>query len=365
MKREASHVFNQHPIRAIMAVLLVGITMIFTACSSDDAATPTDQSYSGPGSKWDVTLKVDGTFAIDKYTDAADTTVDFGFTGTYTRLTTGFKKLTVGAVTGTGGPSVGDVAYGLEVPGFVFALKPAGGGDQVIPMVASGTCPSTDINANWVKVNMRDGLSDFVNTDTAGKFNYNATTGAATLPDRYKVGGGSLGSNTVGTGTCANGVMTIGNVEMYLTSNGGAAVNTDNSNSASAEFLFAFGQSAISDINSLDGTYAGLMIDESKSAGSHIEPIKIVCSAGTCTGQGYTDIETGAVINGGVSITLNSADSPATGFVTATVTEGSVTSPLICMFDKNAVGSGKTIGSCAGEGAGGSRAMFNVLFVSI
>jgi len=352
--------FSKHPLGNIMLVLLVGIAMIFSACSSDKAS---DKSYSGPGSKWDAVLRGDGSFSIDKYTNAADTTVDFGVTGTYTNLDTGFKKLTVEAVTGSGGPSVGDVAYGLEIPGFMFALKPAGGSDQVIPMVISGACPTTDVDANWVKVNTGDGVSDFANADLAGTFNFNATTSAATLPARYNVSGGGLGSNTVGSGTCANGIMTIGNVEMFLTSNGGASVNTDNTDPTQSEFIFAFGQKAITDVNSLDGTYAGLLIDESKAAGSVIEPVKIVCSAGTCTGQGYTNVETGTVSSGSVSITFGAPDSPSTGFITGTLTDGS-TSPLICMFDKNAVGSGKTIGNCAGQSTGGT-ALFNVLFVSI
>ncbi len=352
--------FNQHPIRDVITVLLVGITITFTACSSDNPAQ--DQSYSGPGSKWDTTLKADGTFTIDKYTNAADTTVDFGITGTYTTLTTGFKKLTVGAVTGTGGPTVGDIAYGLEVPGFMFALKPAGGGDQIIPMVMAGVCPTANIDANWVKVNM-GASTDFVNGDFAGTFNFDVATNAATLPDRYKISGGSIGANTVGTGTCANGIMTIGTVEMFLTSNGGAVVNTDNTTPANSEFIFAFGQKAISDLNSLDGTYAGLLIDENKSPGSVIEPVKIVCSAGTCTGQGYTNVETGVMSAGSVSITFNTPDNPTTGFITGTLTDGT-TSPLICMFDKDAVGSGKTIGNCAGQSTGGT-VLFNVLFVSI
>lgn len=261
---------------------------------------------------------------------------------------------------------MGDIAYGLEIPGFMFALKPAGGGDQVIPMVIAGTCPTANIDANWVKVNADDGLADFVNADLGGTFHFDVATGAATLPAKYKVGGGSAGTNqSVGTGTCADGIMTIGTVEMFLTGNGGAIVNTDNTTPANSEFIFAFGQKTISDLNSLDGTYAGLLIDESKAAGSVIEPVKVVCSAGVCTGQGYTDVETGTVAAGSVSITFNTSDSPATGFVTGTLTEGVSTSPLICMFDTNAVGSGKIIGNCAGEGAGSSGTLFNVLFVSI
>ena len=351
----------QHPIRDIMAILLVGIAVTFTACSSDDAPPPVDQSYSGPGSKWDVTLKADGTYTIDKYTNAADTTVDFAVTGTYTTLTSGFKKLTVGTVTGTGGPAVGDTAYAMEVPGFMLALKPAGNSSQLIPMVSTGTCPASDVILNWAKVNTGDGVTDFTTADLAGTFNYVAATGASTVTAAYSVDHTSKGTNALGAGTCANGLLTVSNVDIYLTSAGGAVVNTNNSNPADAEFIFGFGQKAISDISSLNGNYIGVRFRQFDNS---LEPVEVICTAGVCTGQGYTNIETGEKASGSVSITFDPVDSPATGLITATITESTKSGRLICMFDKNAAGSGKIIGNCAGYEPDDNTKFFNVLFVS-
>ncbi|MDH5445127.1 MAG: hypothetical protein OEY52_06180 [Gammaproteobacteria bacterium] len=355
----------RHIFRVTIGILLAGLVFTFAACSSDDAAKPsagTNQSYSGPGSKWDVALKADGTFSIDKYANAAATTADFSVTGTYTTLTSGFKKLTVGTVTGTGGPSKGDIAYALEVPGFMLALKPAGGGTQLIPMVASGTCPSSDMNLNWVKVNVGDGVSNFTTADLGGTFSYTAATGAAVLPAKYNISGGDAGTNvSVGNGTCNLGIMSIDPVEMYLTSAGGAVVNTDKTNSANSEFIFGFGQKAITDVASLNGNYVGIRF---KQNGNSLEPVDVSCTNGVCSGKGYTNIETGETMTGGVTLTLGTPDSPSTGFILGTVTENSQTGNFICMFDKNAAGSGKIIGNCAGTEAGDNTKWSNVLFVS-
>lgn len=355
--------FWKHPLRDTLLILLAGVAFTFAACSNGSGS---DKSYSGPGSKWDVTLKADGSFAIKKYANASATSEDFGVTGTHSSLTTGFKKLTVTGVTGSGGPSVGDIAYGLEVPGYVFILKPMGSGDQIIPMIVGGTCPSSNISANWVKVNMSSG-ADLTTSDVAGTFNFDFATSAATLPARYKLGGSDLGSNSVGSGTCANGIMTVGGTaEMYLTSNGGAIVNTDVANAANSEFIFGFAQAAIISTSTLDGDYAGLVFTDSAASGSKIEPVSMSCSSSVCTGYTLTDVEAGTTSASGVKLTLSTADTPSTGFVLGTIEQlsGGTTGNVVCMINKNAADSGKNIGSCVGQDPGDTTKLFNVLFVS-
>lgn len=355
--------FNNNLFRKLLIVLTLGLSITFTACSNSSSG---DKSYSGPGSKWDVTLRGDGTFEIKKYASASATTEDFGVTGNHTTLSTGFKKLTVTGVTGSGGPSVGDAAYGLEVSGYVFALKPLSG-DQLISMVVGGTCPTTDIDANWVKVNMGDGANLLTN-DVGGSFHFDFASGNATLPARYLLGGTDQGSNSVGAGSCADGIMTVGGTaEMYLTSSGGAIVNTDITDSANSEFIFGFAQKAITDVNSLDGDYAGLVFTDSSAVNSKVEPVSISCNAGVCTGNAYTNVETGATSTEGVILTLNGTpDHPGTGFILGDIDQisGGTTGNVVCMIDKNAANTGKTIGSCVGQDPGDTTKLFNVLFVS-
>ena len=351
----------KHPVRNIAVTLLTGLAIIIVACSNNGNTTP--KKYSGPGSKWDVTFNGDGTFGIDKYASASATTTDFTVTGTYTDLSTGFKKLTVGAVTGTGGPAVGDLAYGLEVPGYVFVLKPLSG-DQIIPMVISGACPEADFTDNWVLVNMPASAS-VASTDISGTFHYDYATATPSLPTKYTVAGTALGAGTIGTGSCSKGLMTIGDVEMYLTDSGGAIVHTNLSNPTESSFIFGFKQKAITDINSLDGNYAGLVFNESAASGDQVKPVKLTCSAGVCTGNQLSDVETGATTGTTVTLTLNTPDSPSSGLVLGTASAGSSTGNIICMVDKDAASSGRNIVSCAGQDPGNSAMMFNALFTSL
>ena len=355
--------FRHHLIRNTFITLILGITAMFTACSSD--SSPSDTTYNGPGSRYVTTFRSDGTFTLIQYPDASSTTADITVDGTYTTLSTGFKKLTVTSATGTGAPSAGDEAYGIEVPGYVFVLKPLGSGDQIIPMVTSGACPSADMTANWAVVNLDSGAT-VASADLGGTFNYDYATSTASVPAKFDVSGGSLGSNTIGTGSCSDGIMTIGNVDMYLTDSGGAIVNTDTSDPNNATYIFAFAQTAIGTKSSLDGTYAGLVFNDSGASGSKISPVKLVCSSGTCTGNAYTDVETGALDSGTVTLTLGTPDTLGDGLILATIDmTGGTTGNVICTIDKNAGTSTDIIGSCTGQDPGDTSKMFNVLFTKI
>ncbi len=357
--------FKSKTLRNIIAFLLAGIVLTFTACSSDDDVTET--KYSGPGSQWDTTFRSNGTFTLIKYPNSTSTTAEMTVNGTYVNLATGFKKLTVTDATGTDAPVAGDLAYGIEVPGYVFVLKPMGSGDQIIPMITAGSCPTTDFTANWVMVNLNAGAT-VATTDMSGTFEYVAATSAVSLPTKYNVSGTSNGAGTVGsgTGTCSNGIMNIdGTIDLFLTTSGGAIVNTDTVTSTNAEYVFAFTQRAISDINTMDGTYAGLVFNDSSSAGNKITPVKLVCAAGSCTGNGYADIEAGTFNAGTVTLNLQTPDTPSNGLVLGTISEGGPAGNVICTIDNNVGGTGRIIGSCAGEDPGNVLNMFNVLFTKI
>ncbi len=357
--------FRSDYLRTIAMTLLLGVAAVglFAACSKSSDG-PTSNSYSGPGSKWDTTLRSDGTFTIVKYASPSATTADFTVDGTYTTTTTGFKRLVVTTVSGTGGPAVGEVAYGLEIPGYVFALKPLSG-DQLIPMVISGACPTADFDANWVIVN-KDDAASLATLDVAGTFHYDFASVTPTLPIKYDVNGTSLGAGTVGTGTsCASGIMAIDVVDLYLTNSGGAIVNTNRTDSTKSNFIFAFKQTAITTTASLDGNYAGLVFFENSTPGSQVAPVKLVCSGGVCTGTELSDVVAGSTTGPNVTITLLTPDNPGTGLVLGTISNGGTAKKIVCMIDKNAASSGKTIGSCVGQDPGDATKMFNVLFTSI
>jgi len=358
---------------------VVAAATIISACSggSDTTAITTTTaaaaSYSGPGSKWNFDLATDGTFSIER-SAGVGAPVDMTVGGNYSRLSSGFMKLTVGSSTGTNAPAAGETAWAVEVPGYALLVKPIqSNSDQIITMVAAGSCPTGDLMANWVLVKQDEGMdASNAQSDYFGTFNYNAASGAASLPTKYSIaaptvdlGAGVLPAN----GGCVDGIWSFSDATMYLTDNGGAMVHTfgsDPSSEVDDNFIFALKQKAIVNVSAMDGDYVGMLFDGAGSTGNKIVPINMSCLSGACTGYNVTNIETGAYDNtSGVTVSLTgTVDDPETGIITGTISAGGGEVKLTCMVDINASGTGKKIGSCVGQAPDDATKMFNVMFVS-
>lgn len=324
--------------------------------------------YTGPGSKWDVTLETNGSFQITRRESPVDP-VTMTVEGTYERLDSGFLSLEVGSATGTDAPSPGDMAWALEVPGYALLLKPVDS-DQIIGMVTAGSCPSADVNAHWVMVKQRDGASaSDASTDYFGTFAFDYDTGTPSLPSKYALTTGFpavTDGGIDGSGSCDEGLMLVGDMPdtaaMYLTANGGAIVQTSIANDADASFIFAL-QADDVQTSALDGDYAGMLFDDNMSDGSKINPVALSCDTGVCTGALVTDIETGATSSDTVTITMTGT--PGDSFISGTIEDSdSNTGNLVCMVDTSANGTDTDIVSCVGQSPGDNSQMFNVMFVS-
>ena len=365
--------------KSLMLIALSGIWLL-SGCSDDatSTSTSTSQIYNGPGSKWDLQLKDDGTFHIDHRPDVVSA-IDFTVDGTYLRHDSGFITLLVTGGEGANAPAAGSAAWALEAPGYAFMLKPLDG-EQLIAMVTAGECPTGNLDVNWVivKQDKTGGTADANNSgrDFAGTFHYDFATGVPTIPfkkalstDFPDVSGGGIDPGDV---VCANGIMNIPGAVMYLTANGGAIVHTDNgtpADEADDQIIFGQGQKAITNAADSDGDYAGMLFDESMSDGSKLNPVSLSCTSGTCIATLVTDVITGATSSDSVTITLSNAineigGTSLNGFMTGTISDGLGTGNMICMVDPNAVGSGKKIISCVGQSPGDVNKIFNVLFVS-
>ena len=343
--------------------LVLGSLLVLSGCGTggSGSGSGSTQSYTGAGSRWDVTLASDNTFTIT-HRPSANGAVDMTVNGTYQELASGFLKLTVGSATGAGAPSPGEAGYALNVPGYVFILKPLDPhSDQIIPMIKSGSCPSGNMSANWVMVK---GTS--VNGEVYGTFAFDAATQTASLPTQYDLSHSSGASYTLGSGVCKDGILTVAGDDMFLTEGGGAIVHV-NPGSNSDEIYFGLAPKSVGSVNALDGSYAGLLFDDSNGTGSKILPVAVSCSSGRCTGNMITDIDNNVLSPDSVTINLTTADNPSTGFVTGTI-EYTQPNPsygnLTCMVNLDAQGSGRNIMSCVGQSPGNNSQMFNVLLVS-
>ncbi len=361
---------------------MAAVTATISACSGGSDTTATTGSgattvaaaaYSGPGSKWNFNLATDGTFDIAR-SAGVGAPVDMTIDGSYSRLSSGFLKLTVGSSTGTNAPAAGETAWAVEVPGYALLVKPIqANSDQIITMVAAGSCPTGDLAANWVLVKQEVGMNaSNTQADYTGTFNYNATSGVASLPTKYSIaaptvdlGAGVLPAN----GGCVDGIWSFSDATMYLTNNGGAMVHTFGGSLTTEDddnFIFALKQKAIVNVSAMDGEYAGMLFDGAGTAGNKIVPISMSCTSGTCTGANVVNIDTGEVdATSSVTVSLTgTVDSPQPGIITGIISTGTSTGNVTCMVDIDASGTGKKIGSCIGQAPDDATKMFNVMFVS-
>jgi hypothetical protein len=335
--------------------------------NTNDQETILEQNYNGPGSKWDVEL-TDNNFRIIRR-ENIESGINLTVSGTFERLDSGFLKFEVDDATGVDAPEAGDMAWALEVPGYTLFLNPIGEGSQMIPMVSSGECPTEDFSANWVLVKKAsDARADEEQRDFFGTFSFTAETGTATLPAKYALQNYTpLEANqSLSGGDCEDGIMQVDDALMYLTSNGGAIVQTGLSEPEDSSFIFALSQKAISDINNLDGDYAGILFDDSLDSGEKIAPISLSCVSGTCSGNIVTNIDDNTLSEEeAATIVLDgTVDDLADGLVVGTIGIGQETGSLACMADVNVLDSGKKMVSCISQSPNDNSKMFNILFVS-
>jgi hypothetical protein len=359
---------------------VIGVSLTLAAClggggssgGSNSGGAVSGASFSGPGSKWDFTLADDGSFHVDHRPNVS-ASIDLTVDGTYQRLASGFLKMTVGSASGTDAPSSGDQSWALEVPGYALMVKPMdSNNDQMIAMVKSGVCPQTDIDANWVVVK-QDDSADATNPgrDYFGTFHFDTASGTPSLPSMYSLADplNTLGTGTISSGICTDGVISVSDAVMYLTDNGGAIVHTgtDDADETDDHFIFALNRSAITNVNNLDGNYAGMLFNSNEPAGSRILPVALSCTTGTCVGNLVDDIDTGALSVESVTVNLSGGvDTPSDGFISGTITDASAsTGNMVCMTDSDAAGTGKKVINCVGQSPGMASNMFNILLVSI
>lgn len=284
------------------------------------------QSYQAAGSFWKANFTATN-FRIDKYTNYDDTTAVMSVYGTYsTATTTKIMTLTVTSASGTNAPSVGDVAYGLEIPGTVFFLKPGGSSSEIIPMIKGGTCPTATKTYNWIIGKFASSTITPSSQEGYGQASFSndgsGTVTASNITNKKNMDGSAGGSDNTGpTGACSNGHLAGsdgggGTIDMYLTSAGGSIVKT----SSGSEFIFASpkhtGDVAASD---LDGTFTVLVFDES-STEDKVFPAKLVMSSGSGTADKITNIDTDALEGSPVTVNGFVAEASSNGIFKLDIT---------------------------------------------
>lgn len=325
--------------------------------------TGTAGSYQGAGSKWEAIFTTTD-FTLKHYPTVSSGTATLSVSGNYVEYSTGFRKMTVTSATGTNAPSAGTQAYGFDVPGFAFFLKPISANSEPIVMLKAGSCPSSGFTGNWMIAKFDTNVTLDSTKDTFGSavFTNNGTASTAVIGMLEAEAGTLLGYGTMSYNynTCANSSLSFpgsnDTVDMFFTENGGALVHSygtvgsghDNLIFAGPRFTSAVTQASIA------GTYSALVFDES-SSGDKIFPGKLVIPA-SGDGNAYqiTDVETDALSTESLTISNIAANNHADGLFTAAIT-GSGTGRVSCM---HFVSAGKKVLACNGYGDATNRKPF-------
>lgn len=359
--------------KKLMYLLLI-CGMLFSCSEKEDKTS----SYIGPGSEYSIEFnETAGTF------DLTESTASLTVSGSYTTLSSGFKKLTVGAVSGGSGsgPSVGDEAYGVDIPGVVFLLKPMEEDSEIIAMVSKGSCPTADFNMNWIITSidrdqkLSNDCSDATEkgTDSLGTFSYTSSTETGALPKLFDVCGDTVATDqSLGKITCSAGIgtpETEGTAKMYLTANGGSIVKITDDN----QVIVALPVNTVVEAD-IAGEYIGLVMVNGAGAGgtSSVYPVKSTAGSDGVFSFDEINPSTGEVIttnsvNGDATMVEHNV--PDTGFSKGTFTldsppPGFTAKKTICMSNQNISGTGKNFIFCVGQDPFDEENMINVLLIS-
>lgn len=357
-------------------VVLCGFSLIgLIACSSSsDNGLPDTISYTGPGSFYDMSMNnVDNTFTLVVKDSFSDPTL-FTITGSFVRHATGFLTLSVGEVTpadAMDAPTAGDSAQAFEIPGYAFILKPVGDDSKIIPMLVSGACPTEDFTANWVIAQNDDSkdASDAMQ-DWFGTFQYTHTTTTGEVTKKFSLAAPTvdLGSpNTLTTSSCSGGFLQLdemGNdINMWLTANGGAMVNTSSTGGDNSTILALPAQAV--ELADLAGVYSGLVVDNSSDNDENVSPVKLTMNAdGTGSGALMTDIVNDSVEPSGADISLVASPGNGDGWFTGTIAFGMATGTLACTANTDVASTGKSALFCIAQSPDDPTKSFIMTLVS-
>ncbi|MCP5065120.1 MAG: hypothetical protein GY946_01015, partial [bacterium] len=330
-------------------------------------------SYAGPGSAYSVTLNEDGSFRV-LVADDLESPVEITIQGTYERFANGYVELTVSEAEGVGAPSEGDVGMALEAPGFALILQPFDGTGEFVPTVVSGVCPAADVAGNWMMMTCMDGGvpcdAESTSNEFFGTYDYDYDTESASLPAQFNLEDGSdVGSASVGTTSCDDGIMSLADTAVYLSDSEAAIIHASTSDTDDARHYVAFPEEELIQ-EDLAGDYLGMGFDKSDDSSL---ALRMSIAAGGATGAisevDSSELETaesGASVGTLAISSVNQvAATPADGWLTATFTaDGEPARPMYCMVASYIGDDFRTLIFCVGQSPTDAGDFYNIVMVS-
>ncbi len=345
-----------------------GITIVLSLarCGDDSSSSSTSQTYSGRGSKWELTLD---TAALTFTGQDISTTPPTAVSGPFADQSNGFRKFTVSSSSGPNAPAVGTTTFAVIIPGVAILAKPfLAGESKPITLVRKGTCPGQKAY-NWISAHISSSDDTSSSTrDYFGRFTWNGTNtiNVATGYSLTALTTNLLTGSESYTGSCTDGIITAGTDadggKIYLTEAGPGFIAT-----SGGQNIFGVPADALSAQTSLAGTYAGLVYSPTGStvAGNFFPASVTVNAAGTSGAMSiYNSSDVGATETGTGTLALNTINSPSDGLVRGTITVSGSSSNMAWGVLTNVAGSGKTAIFGIGQRPGDTAKGYLTLLVS-
>jgi hypothetical protein len=317
--------------------------------------------YAGFSGGWSAFIGTDKTFS------ASNTTLGVSIAGTYSRLESGFLKMTVQSSTGTNGSfPVGTAIYGLDIPGWMFVAQTspvAHSKNGVFAADTIATCSDSDLSLHWTFTQWPSGMKIATfGTPVAGTFHWDHQKSTATLSSTYDLSGASISSLSGVSGiagSCSNGTYSFPatsnfpQASFYLARSGGGFFSSD-----SGVDGIAVSTTTLTSAKEFSRNWSGFVFTASSGNDQSIWPIRATISAsGQVSARGVSSVD---LINDDPSTILAEAtidvmDQPEPGFFKASVkSHGSLIGTALCESDG-------TVIVCSGTGTSDSDSPFNVI----
>ena len=361
-------------------LLLAGLCSLLMACGGGGGSSPPPEppvaqdpppaedpqprTYSGPGSRWDVSLNPDATFSIERRA-TIDSPVVLTVEGNYQALDNGFVQFFISAAEGEDAPEPGDTAWAVEVPGFAIFLKPddspfAG----FISMIDAGSCPEGDLNASWIAVKTAASAAADTDHPHMGAFTYEALRQSVELTGRYALNGTDLGALDIGQGTCQDGVLMTERGPVYVADAGGGLVHTADDDPAEREILFAMESVALETVSELDGEYLGLYFEPNNPVADNVSPTLVTCSAGLCTGQILDGLDAALAVSSYELNLFGTLNAPVAGTIAGNIENETAAGELACQVRMNVGSENQKLVTCVGQNPADATAHVNIVLTN-
>lgn len=333
------------------------------------------RAFFGPGSHWELILDDgDDSFTLKRKsspTDSATLTLE----GEQIELSNGYTQLSVDVESGDDADNftyADDIAILAFSDDTLILTSPEKDGDQLLVLVSADSCPTENVQGNWVTYKQSTSDSPArASVAYFGDYQYSYGTDTGFTSNQFSLVDAftSVDGETFNSDDCGHGLALGDNHHQYLGGGDTAIIHTlDSNNGDLNSYKMVFAQKEIITRADIEDTYSAIVFDGGEVSGSRINTATLECdSAAICVATLLSDFVNDEESETSYTFDLSgSPDATSDGFITGNIElEDSETTPNIaCMVNLDVNDEGIKTLACVGQAPGASSKLFNIFAIS-